>query len=189
MDDTGDLLTRHKLNVDDYHRMAEAGVLGEDDRVELIDGEIIDMAPIGVAHASVVTRITIALIQACGDRALVRVQNPVRLSDFSEPQPDFAVVRPRADFYETRHPGPSDVLLLVEVAESSLRYDRVVKLPLYAHAGIPEVWIVDLQQRTIQTYAQPSDGRFALAGLQRPGATLRLAAAPALEVSVDELIG
>ena len=189
MDDTGALLTRHKLTVDDYYRMVDAGILGEDDRVELIDGEIIDMAPIGVGHASVVSRITRALVIACGDRAVVSVQNPVRLDDSNEPQPDFAVLRPRVDFYETRHPGPADVLLLVEVSDTSFRYDSTVKLPIYAQAGIAEVWIVDLRDRVVQTYQRPSGARFTQDSSHRSGVTLRLTAAPDIAVEVEDMIG
>ena len=188
-DDTGDLLIRHKLTVDDYYRMGDAGILGENDRVELIGGEIIDMAAIGVGHASVVTRITMALMRACSDRALVRVQNPVRLDEFNEPQPDFAVVKPRADFYATRHPGPSDIFLLVEVADTSLRYDRAVKLPMYARAGIPEVWIVDLQRRALELFTLPSVDGFTQDSMRRDGEILRLAAAPDIVVRVDQLLG
>ena len=131
MDDTDLVLTRHRLNVDDYHRMAEAGILGEQDRVELIDGDLIDMAPIGQDHIASVNGLAHALFLACGDRAIVSIQNPARLDRFSEPQPDAALFRPRADHYRTgAPPGPADVLLLVEVADSSLRYDRAVKLPL-----------------------------------------------------------
>ncbi len=188
-DDTGDLLTRHKLSVGEYYRMAEAGILGEDDRVELIEGEIIDMAPIGVGHASVVTRITRTLVMACGDRAVVSVQNPVRLDEWNEPQPDFAVLQPRPDFYGTRHPGPADVLLLVEVSDSSLRYDRVVKLPLYARAGIAEVWVVDLRRRAVHAFRVPSGDGFAQDSLHHAGDTLNLAAAAGIVVTVNDLIG
>ena len=188
-DDTGDLLTRHKLTVGDYYRMAEAGILGEEDRVELINGEIIDMAPIGVGHASVVSRINKTLVLACGDRAVVSVQNPVRLDEFNEPQPDFAVLQPRTDFYGTQHPGPADVLLLVEVSDTSLRYDSAVKLPLYARAGIAEVWIVDLRRRAVHSYRLPSGDRFTGDSVHRPGDTLHLAATPEIAVGVDDLIG
>ena len=189
MDDAGDLLIRHKLTVDEYYRMADAGILGESDRVELINGEIIDMAPSGIGHASVVGRITRALGLACGDQALVWVQNPLSLDAFNEPQPDFAILKPRADFYATGHPGPADVLLLVEVADSSLRYDRTVKLPLYASAGIAEVWIADLQRRALIAYRLPAGGAYTHETIYRTGETLRLAALPDVAVQVEALIG
>ncbi len=178
--------TRHKLDVDAYHRMADAGILGEDDRVELIDGEIIDMAPIGQGHAATVNGLNRALVMACGTRAIVSVQNPVRLDRLNEPQPDFAVLRPRADFYaKGKRPGPRDVLLLVEVAHSSLRFDQTVKLPLYARAGIPELWIVDLHRRALDAYRRPTGGEYAEVATHRPGDQLALAAAPDLIVTLS----
>src|SRR4051812_9665607 len=126
--------TRHKLDVDVFYRMADAGIFGEDDRIELIDGELIDMAPIGTDHASSSTGLNRALVLACGDRAIVSAGNPLRLDRFNEPQPDFLVLRLRGDNYRTAHPGAADTLLAVELADSSLRFDRNVKLPLYARA-------------------------------------------------------
>lgn len=136
VDDTRIVPARHRLSVDDYHRMAEAGILEEDDRVELIDGDLIDMVPIEQDHIASVNGLTHALILACGDRAIVSVHNPAQLDRFSEPQPDVTLFRPRADNYRTGSPPvPPDILLLVEVADSSLRYDRAVKLPLYSAGG------------------------------------------------------
>jgi Uma2 family endonuclease len=155
------LYQRHRLSVDDYLRMGAAGILGEDDRVELIDGEIIDMSPIGTAHSSAVKRIAKRVILAVGDRATVGVQDPVKLGDFSAPQPDIALLRPRDDYYATAHPGPEDCLLLIEVAETSLEYDRDKKLPLYARAGIPECWLVDIPGRTLWVCRQPGPAGYA----------------------------
>ena len=124
--------------------MGQAGILGEDDRLELLEGEIVEMAPIGSRHQSVVDRLTRLFSNRVGDAAVVRVQGPVRLGDDSEPQPDLLLLRRRADFYATAHPGPEDVLLLVEVPDTSTEYDREVKLPLYARHGIAEVWLVGL---------------------------------------------
>jgi len=152
-----DLYHRHRYTVEDYERMGAAGILGEDDRVELIEGEIIDMPPIGSPHGGSVNRIAQKLTLAVGDRAIVAVQNPIRLDDFSEPQPDIALLKPREDFYAARHPTPDDVLMLIEVAETSIRYDRDKKLPLYARAGIPEVWLVDIKAGRITRYRDPSD--------------------------------
>ena len=190
MDDTGVVVRRHKLDVEDYHRMAEAGILGEDDRVELIDGEIIDMAPIGQPHAGTVGWLNQTLVMAFGDRAIVWPQNPIRLDRLNEPQPDFAVLRPRADFYRTGEPpGPEDVLLLIEVADSSLRFDRNVKLPLYARAGIPEVWIVDLRHREVRTYRGPGETGYGETSTHRPGDTMALALVPGISLSLDRLLG
>ena len=189
MDEAALVLTRHKLTVDDYHRMAEAGILGEDDRVELIDGEIIDMAPIGSGHGSSVMRRTQAIVLAALGRATVSVQNSVRLDRASEPQPDFAILRPRADFYASALPGPADVLLLIEVADSSLRFDRVVKLPLYARAGIPEVWIVDLQRSVLTAHRAPVAGHYTEVTTHGPGDRLSLAEAPEISLQMDQVFG
>jgi Uma2 family endonuclease len=180
---------RHKLNVHDYYRLAEVGILDESSRVELIEGELIDMAPIGSNHAGVVNGLARALFAACGDRAVVAVQNPVRLDEFNEPQPDFAVLRPRADLYRARHPAPADVLLLIEVANSSLRFDRNVKLPLYARAGIPELWIVDLGRRVVESFRGPSQGAYGPERTYREGERVTLASAPHIEIALTGVFG
>lgn len=155
-----DLVKRHRLTVSDYHRMGEAGILNEDARVELIEGEIIDMAPIGSRHAGTVSQLSRLLERAVGDAAIVWSQNPFVLSDHSEPQPDVALLRPRSDFYKSSHPRRGDILLVIEVAESSLRYDRDVKIPLYARHGIPEVWLVDLEHSELSLYRKPGKGGY-----------------------------
>ena len=146
----------HRLSVDDYHRMAAAGILGEDARVELIEGAIIDMTPIGSRHAGSVTQLNRALEHSIGDTALVWVQNPIALDPHTEPQPDLALLRPREDFYKSGHPRPADILLIIEVADTSLAYDRDIKLPLYARAGIPEAWLVDPDAATLTRLTSPS---------------------------------
>ncbi len=164
------LYQRHRLTVADYHRMAQTGVLAEDDRVELIDGEIIDMAPIGSPHAGTVTYLINILKIAIGERAIVSPQNPVFLGRHSEPQPDIALLKPRADFYRAKHPSPEDVLLIIEVADTTLRYDREVKAPLYARHGIPELWIVDLENRCLYLYREPGDeGYRQIETIEHPG--------------------
>ncbi len=183
VDDTDVMPARHRLNVDDYHRMAEAGILSEDDRVELIDGDLIDMAPIGQGHAGVVNGLNHALSMAFGGQAIVSVQNPLRLDRLNEPQPDVVVLRPRDDFYQHGTPaGPADVLLLVEVADSTLRYDRAVKLPLYASAGITEVWIVDLRRRVVDVHLTPAGDGYATIETHGPEDTVTLALAPEIAV-------
>lgn len=151
---------KHLISVDEYYRMAEVGLLAPDARVELIEGEIIDMVPPGSRHARTVDHLTRLFILAVGDRAIVRSQNPSRLDRRSEPQPDLALVAPRADEYGESHPEPADTLLIVEVSDSSLGFDRDVKLPLYARHGIPEVWIVDLQHSELHVYRSPHEGRY-----------------------------
>lgn len=148
-------LQRHKLSVDDYYRMAQAGILHEDDRVELIAGEVLDMVPIGSRHAEVVDRISELFIRRLAGQWRVRVQGPLRLGRYDEPEPDVAVYR-YAD-YSGAHPGPADAVLVVEVADSSLAYDRRVKLPLYARHRIPEVWVINLERGVIEVNRDPAD--------------------------------
>jgi Uma2 family endonuclease len=147
----------HLFSVNEYHKMGEAGILCEDDRVELIEGELIDMPPIGSLHAGKVMRLVSFLTTALSNRAIVSPQNPVHLGEHSEPQPDLTVLRFRDDFYESSHPQPEDVLLLIEVADTTVRYDREVKIPVYARYGIPEVWLIDLQAECIEVYLQPGN--------------------------------
>ena len=190
MDDADVLVRRHKLDVYAYYRMAEAGILGENDRVELIDGELIDMAPIGQGHAGIVNRLTEVLVLACAGLAIVSNQNPVRLDVQNEPQPDFAILRRRPDFYETgERAGTADVLLLIEVSDSSLRFDRDVKLPLYARTGIPEVWIIDLRRRVVDVYRAPREGQYTELTTRQRGDTLSVALAPDIEVTLEQVFG
>lgn len=145
---------RHRVSVEDYHRMAAAGIFGEDDRVELIEGEVVDMPPIRSRHGGVVKRL-IQAFSVVGQRAIVSVQDPLRLGLGSEPQPDLMLLEPRADFYADAHPEAGDVLLLVEVGDTSARFDREVKLPLYARHGIREVWLIDLDTRQVEVCRRP----------------------------------
>ena len=155
-----DIFQRHRLTVAEYHRIAEAGILAPDARVELIEGETIDMPPSGSPHAGTVDYIADVFRLACSGRAIVRAQNPVFLNLNSEPQPDIALLRPRPDFYRSSHPTPADVFLIVEVADTSLAYDTQIKLPLYAHHGIPEVWLADLANRRFMVHRTPTPGGF-----------------------------
>jgi Uma2 family endonuclease len=174
---------RHRLTVADYYRMAEVGILAPDARVELIDGEIIDMAPPGISHAATVLFLTHALVHAVGDRALVLAQNPVRVSQYSEPQPDLALLRPRHDFYRAHHPRAEDVFLIIEVAATSLRFDRETKVPLYASQGIPEAWLVDLGSKRLVRYRAPQQGAYTL--VDEPDLRSALGVAALVEVAVD----
>ena len=153
-------IARRHFNVTEYYRMTEAGILSESDQVELIDGEVIEMSPIGSRHAACVDRLNRLLNRFAGDGAIVRVQNPIRLDEYSEPQPDLCLLKPRADFYAEGHPTPADVLLVVEVADSSVGFDREVKLPLYAQVLIPEAWLVNLAADAVEIYSQPSGGKY-----------------------------
>ena len=180
-------VTRRRFTVDEYHRMAKAGILHEDDRVELIEGEIIQMAAIGSRHAARVNYVAEQFITALTGRAIVSIQNPVRLGRRTEPEPDLALLRPRPDRYDARLPSPDDVLLIVEVADVTLRHDRDVKVPLYAAAGIPEVWIWDLPRHRILVYRQLVGGRYTDAAVV-PQGTLAPEAFPELHIRLDEIM-
>jgi Uma2 family endonuclease len=180
-------LTRWRFTVHDYHRMGEAGILHEDDRVELIEGELVEMTAIGTRHFSCVNRLTRMLVMNVGDEAIVSVQNPVRLNEYNEPQPDVTVIRPR-DYRESL-PMPEDVLLLIEVSDTTLAYDRGVKLPLYARAGIREVWIVDLAGEAIERYTDPLEESYRGADRLRRGQRLESISLPGPTPGVDEIFG
>lgn len=177
-----------RFSADEYHRMAEARILREDDRVELLDGEVVEMAPIGSRHAACVTRLNATLSRRLAGRALVNVQNPIRLGEHSEPQPDIALLRTRADFYAHAHPTPEDVLLVVEVAETSEEYDREVKVPLYARWGIPEVWLVDLANQTIEVYRGASPTGYLDVRSIGSGQPLVPQAFPDLRLTVEDVL-
>jgi len=184
-----ELLQRHRLTVAEYYRMAEAGVLAPDARVELIEGEIVDTAPMRSRHASAVGRLNILLSRAVGEEALVWCQLPLRLSDASEPEPDLMLLRPRDDFYAGAHPGPADVLLLVEVSESSVRYDREVKVPLYARHGIAEVWVVDLDAGVMRFFRRPAGGAYTDITASETPRTVSPQALPGVTVDLAPLFG
>jgi len=149
-------LNKHRLSVADFLHMGEAGILREDDRIELIEGELIDMAPIGSRHVSAVAVLGKLLTLAAGDNALVTSQSPVVLNDNTQPQPDLLLLKRRDDYYASSLPEPDDVLLLVEVADTTLLFDRNIKIPLYAKNGIPEVWLINLNDSTIEIHREPS---------------------------------
>jgi Uma2 family endonuclease len=180
-------VSRRRFTVHDYHRMAEAGILHEDDRVELIEGEITDMTPIGARHAMCVVKLNSQLAKAVGDENLVSPQNPIRLNEGSEPQPDLAVIRAR-DYRESL-PGPEDALLLIEVADTSLAYDREVKLPLYARHGIREVWIVDLANEVVERHTEPSGSGYRFIRRAGRGEAVESGALNELSVKVNDILG
>lgn len=152
-------LRRHRFTVSEYHEMDVTGLLTADTPTELLDGEIFDMSPINSLHAAAVKRLNRILSRLLGDKVLLSVQDPILLSDNSEPQPDIAVLLFRDDFYADGHPKPEDILLVVEVADSTVYKDRNLKMPLYARAGIPEAWLVDLGKQTVEVSRKPgSDG-------------------------------
>jgi Uma2 family endonuclease len=182
------LLQRHRLTVDEYYRMAETGVLAPDARVELIEGEIIDMAPMKSRHAGVVNELAARLHEAVGRRAVITCQTPLRLSHRSEPEPDLMLLRPRADHYGSSHPGAADVLLLIEVADSSARYDREIKVPLYARHGVAEVWVLDLDARRALFHRSGNGSDYAdVTSSEAPG-TVALPGLDGLSVDLSGLL-
>jgi Uma2 family endonuclease len=181
-------VSRRLFTSAEYHAMTEAGILSEDERVELIAGEIVRMAPIGSRHAGCVKRLNRRLSQL-GERALVSVQDPIALGPSQEPEPDLAILRPREDDYSRSHPTPADVFLVIEVADFSLEYDRDVKVPLYAQAGIPEAWLVNLNQRVIVVYRNPSEKGYREIGIVHPDDRLSPRAFPDFELSVEAILG
>jgi Uma2 family endonuclease len=178
---------RRLFTVDQFHQMAEAAIFGEDDRIELIAGEIVEMTPIGSRHAACVSRLNHLFGSQLGEAVILRIQDPLRLDDYSEPQPDVAVVKGRADFYRDAHPGPTDVLLVIEVADTSADIDRTEKMPLYGRSGVPEVWVIDLSTHQIDVYRRPTSGGYLDHEIVRAGA-LRPGALPHMEILVDDVI-
>jgi Uma2 family endonuclease len=164
-----DTRPRHRWTVADYHKMGKVGLLSQDARVELIDGEIVEMAPIGSQHAGQVNHLVGLLWNRLYGKAVITGQNPVLLGDYGEPQPDIAVLRWRDDYYKSAHPKPEDILLLIEVADTTARYDREVKVPLYARHNILEVWLLDLPQQHLEVYRDPADGKYTQVSCHRTG--------------------
>lgn len=182
-------IAKRFFSVGEYYRMAEAGILSEDDRVELIEGEIIEMSPIGSTHAACVKRLNALLVRHFGSNAIISVQDPVQLNDYSEPEPDVAALKPKENYYADRHPTPDDVLLIVEVADTSVEYDRSLKLPLYARAGILEVWLVNLPADVIEVYARPAGSSYQNAQQFARGETLTSQTIFGLSLDVDDILG
>jgi Uma2 family endonuclease len=184
-----DFPRRHRITVEEYHRMAEVGLLAPDARVELIDGEIIDMPPIGYRHAAVVDRLTKLLVASVGDRAIVRCQGPVQLGDISEPQPDFALLTHRDDFYGERPALGPDTLLVIEVSESTLRYDRQTKMALYSRHAIPEFWVVDVKGKQLHVFRRPMGSEYGEVRIvkEKP-AIMPIASLPGISIDISPLV-
>ena len=179
---------QHRFNVNEYYRMAETGVLRPDARVELLDGKIIDMSPIGPFHGGVTNYLNQIFTTASKSRWLMSVQNPVRLDDHSEPQPDIMLLKPASDFYRKRHPQPEDVFLLVEISDSTLETDQEDKLPAYGRAGVAEVWIVNLNELTVEVYREPNFTGYGSKTILQAGDQARPLAFPDVAVDVAELL-
>lgn len=182
-------LLKRKFTVEEYNLMAEARVFKESDRLELIAGEIIEMSPVGMRHAACVRRLDTLLNQKLAGRAIVDTQNPIVLNNTSEPQPDVALLKLRADFYEAAHPRPVDCFLLVEVGDSTIDYDREVKIPLYAQSGIIEVWLIDLNGEAIEVYRQPGVNGYQYRSRFVRGQNLTVGAFANVSLTVDEVLG
>jgi Uma2 family endonuclease len=182
-------ISRKLFSIDDCYRMADVGILSPQDRVELIRGEIINMTPIGSRHGAVVDRTAQTITRQMGDAVIVRAQGTVVLDRFSAPQPDIAVLRKKDDFYAGKNPGPADILLIVEVAESSLEYDRTVKAALYAIAGIPEYWIADLQSGRLICHLNPAQDVYRVAREFHPGDQVTPQLLPELVIPIEVLTG
>ena len=181
-------IVKHVFTVTDFERMAETGILSENDRVELIEGEIIEMSPIGKSHAACVDRFT-RLLSRLDNKVILRVQGPIQLDDYSEPQPDLTLLRHRDDFYAGSLPRPADVLLVIEVADSTLDYDRFMKLPAYARAGIPEAWLANLPADRIEMYAEPVDGAYTVIKHATRGEVIQSSSIEQLRLNVDDILG
>lgn len=179
---------RRRFTVDEYYRMAEAGILHEDDRVELIEGEIVEMPPIGSGHASRVDQIAQLFFQRLSGQATIRVQSPIHLDQRSEPQPDISLLHPKPDFYANAHPGPQDIFLVVEVADSSAEYDREVKMLLYARHGIRECWLVSLDEDVVEAYRSPAPQGYQHKQQLRRGERVTIEAFPDIELLVDDVL-
>lgn len=180
---------RRRFTVHEYHRMGQVGILGEDDRLELLDGQIVEMAPIGGGEQATIDRLNYLIHRRAVDAAMASIHGPVRLADDSEPQPDLMLLQRRTDFYASGHPGPGDVLLLVEVSDSSTDYDREVKVPLYARHGIGEVWLVGLESETVEVYRGPGEEGYRSISLSARGQSLSPDALPELGLAVDNILG
>lgn len=179
---------KHLTDIAEWHRMGEAGIFPPEARLELIEGEILHMAPIGFNHAGHVARLIHALTLRVQGRAIVNSQNPVQLGDLSEPEPDFLLLKPDPDFYTTRHPKAADVLLLIEVSDSTLRFDREQKRRLYATHQIPEYWIVNLIDNCLEIYRQPDDGDYQEQTTLAKADTVSLVALPEIQVRVADIL-
>jgi len=180
---------RYLFTTDDYHRMLEARILTPDDRVELIRGEVVVMSPINARHAACVARLSESIFDRVQMTVCIRVQSPIVIADHSEPEPDVVLARRREDQYVAGHPQPENVLLVVEVCDTTIDRDRGVKVPLYAEAGIAEVWLVNLTRDEVEVYRDPEDARYKTIVARKPGDSLSPRSISGLEIDVAEILG
>ncbi len=182
-------IKRHLISVERYDQMIAAGIIEEDERLELLGGEIIEMSPIGIPHAACVKRLNRFFNRKLGNQAIIGVQDPIHIDQYSEPQPDIVVLHLRDDFYAGGHPEPEDIILLIEVADTSLAYDREQKLPRYAQAGIAEVWIVNLMEQQVEVYLRPSPQGYQQTAIFNGNQAVTPAAFPQLTLKVSQILG
>lgn len=182
-------LQKRLINVDEYHRMAEAGILGPNDRVELILGEILNMSPIGSKHSAIVKRVTQLFVTAFLNKAIVQIQDPIQIKDFSEPEPDILLLKQREDFYYNQLPQPEDVFLLIEVADSTLDFDKNVKLPIYSEAGIKEYWIVDINNNQILIHSIPEGKLYKNIKIATASDHVNCSSFPNISIAVKDILG
>jgi len=181
-------VTKKLFTVADYYQMAEAGILRPEDRVELIDGEIIQVSPIGDRHAGNVNRLTHLFAASFSGRAVLSVQNPIQLNNYTEPEPDIVLLKPRVDYYASKKVWAHDALLIVEVADTTLRYDRDIKVPRYSAAGIPEVWIENLSDNELLVYRNPTGETYAVSITLHRGDSVSPVAFPDVVFRIEELL-
>ncbi len=182
-------LTRKKFRAKEIYKMMEVGILPEESGWELIDGEIIHRMSIGSRHAGTVKKLNKRLTGMFEDEATISVRDPIHIDEYNEPEPDAAVLKPREDFYAESHPTPQDVLLLIEVSDSTVDYDREIKKTLYAEAEIIEFWLVNLPGGTVEVYSQPKNGNYRLARILESGETVEATTVENLKLQVDEILG
>ncbi len=182
------LITR-KFTVEEYEKMATEGIIKPDEKVELIRGEIIKMSPMGTRHAAGIARLTQLLYRKFGDLILLGVQNPIRLNNNSQPEPDLSLLIPRSDFYVAAYPCPQDIYLIIEVSDSTLDYDRYTKIPLYAEANIQEVWIVNLKEECLEVYRHPLQGSYQAIQKYYRGESIFIESFPEIEFTIAEILG
>jgi Uma2 family endonuclease len=178
-----------RFRVEDYRKMTEVGILPEESGWEVIDGYLIDKMSIGSRHASIVKRLNKIFTNLVGNETIISVQDPIHIDDYNEPEPDIAILKPREDFYAENHPLQQDILLLIEVSDSTIEYDREIKKTLYAEAGITEYWLVNLQENTIEVYSQPKNGNYRLVRILESGETIEATAVENLKLQIDEILG
>ena len=182
-------VTPKRFRVEDFRKMTEAGILPEESGWEIIDGYLMDKMSIGSKHASTVKRLNRKLTRLFEDEVIISVQDPIHIDEFNQPEPDIALLKPREDFYAESHPSPQDVLLLIEVSNSTIEYDRDIKKTLYARTGIVEFWIVNLPDETVECYSQPKNGNYRLARILEKGEIVESNAVENLKLSVEEILG